>query len=455
LKRLAAEKHCAGCLWDNISPALFLKISILKSPWNKIQKFHIINQHKSKRGILHDCPGVEQPAMSEFDLLKVRRKLDQKEAERLSPTACLSSQAVRQTPDAKAEKGMRQQFAVDADRVLHSLAYTRYIDKTQVFSLLDNDHITHRVLHVQLVSKIARSIGRLLGLNEDLIEAISLAHDIGHPPFGHDGESFLSEKCTEYGLGPFLHNVQSVHFLEKVESRGEGLNLSLQVLDGVLCHDGEVHSSKLEPQRHKSFASLDAELKAKQADPKHPLTPMTLEGCVVRITDTIAYIGRDFEDAIIVKLIKREDLPAEISDVLGNTNGTMVYRLVEDLIQKSIGREYVGFSPRIGRALKALKDFNYAHIYKHPAIKTEHAKLRRAIHSLFDQYMLDLEGKSQNSMIFTEYLDDMCEAYVNLNHPALLVRDFLAGMTDAYLLRRYREMVWPQRLPYRFDQECQ
>ncbi len=393
--------------------------------------------------------------MSEFDLLEVRRKLDQEEAERLSSAACLNRQAVRRAPDDMAEQGMRQHFALDADRVLHSLAYTRYIDKTQVFSLLDNDHITHRVLHVQLVSKIARSIGRLLGLNEDLIEAISLAHDIGHPPFGHDGESFLSEKCAEYGLGLFLHNVQSVHFLEQVENQGKGLNLSLQVLDGVLCHDGEVHSAKLKPKRDKTFDNLDAEIKAKLADPKHPLTPMTLEGCVVRITDTIAYIGRDFEDAIIIKLIKRDDLPAEIAEVLGSTNGTMVYRLVEDLIKNSTGREYVGFSPRIGGALKALKDFNYANIYKHPSIKTEHAKLRRAIHSLFDQYMLDLEHKRQDSIIFTEYLDGMSEEYVNANSAALLVRDFIAGMTDEYLLRRYREMVWPQRLPYRFDQECQ
>jgi dGTPase len=139
--------------------------------------------------------------MKSTTLLALRQSLEQTEAARLSPRACPSARAVRRAPDQIAAQGHRLDFALDADRVLHSLAYTRYIDKTQVFSLLDNDHITHRVLHVQLVSKIGRTVGRLLGLNEDLIEAMALAHDIGHPPFGHDGETFLSEKCREHGLG--------------------------------------------------------------------------------------------------------------------------------------------------------------------------------------------------------------------------------------------------------------
>ena len=393
--------------------------------------------------------------MPKFDLCNVRRELDRAESGRLSEYACLSSQAVRRSSDKAADGGMRQQFAVDADRVLHSQAYTRYIDKTQVFSLLDNDHITHRVLHVQLVSKIARSIGRMLRLNEDLIEAISLAHDIGHPPFGHDGESFLNEKCLEYGLEPFMHNLQSVRFLEKVEKGGQGLNLSLQVLDGVLCHDGEVHSGELKPQRVKSFADLDAQIEAKLADPGCRLVPMTLEGCVVRITDTVAYIGRDFEDAITVRLLERDDLPQEVSEILGNTNGTIVYRLVEDLIQNSLDQDHVGFSSGVGRALKAFKEFNYARIYKHPSIKTEHGKLRRAMHTLFDRYLGDILDSKKNSTIYTEYLNHMSPQYIKGIPPAAIVRDFVAGMTDEYLLRQFRDMVWPKRLPYRFDRECQ
>jgi dGTPase len=375
--------------------------------------------------------------------------LDEQEKSRLSPYACLSRNAERRRPDPLADEGHRQQFALDADRVLHSNAYTRYIDKTQVFSLIDNDHITHRVLHVQLVSKIGRTVGRLLSLNEDLIEAIALAHDIGHPPFGHDGETYLSQKCQEHGIGPFKHNLQSVHFLERVEKKGQGLNLSLQVLDGVLCHDGEVHTTGLRPQPDKTFTDLDREAQAQKHDLKAVLTPMTLEGCVVRITDTVAYIGRDFEDAVAIGLVERRDLPAEVKDTLGESNGTIVYRLVEDLIRKSSGLNWVGFSPGVGEALTLLKRFNYERIYLHPLIKTEHAKIKEGFFRLFDRYLADLKQNRTESPIFKEFLKGMHPRYRENSEPAAVVRDFLAGMTDEYLLRQYRDQVWPRRLPPR------
>ena len=262
----------------------------------------------------------------------VRAILDAKEKERLSPLACPSTSAVREREEEALEKGHRQHFSVDSDRILHSLSYSRYIDKTQVFYLIKNDHITHRVLHVQLVSKIGRTIGRILGLNEDLIEAVSLGHDIGHAPFGHDGEKFLSDLCKSYGAGPFLHNIQSVRSLQNIERKGKGWNLSLQVLDGILCHDGELHSQSLAPAGGKNFESLYREMGEKKEDPAFNLYPMTLEGCVVRMADTISYIGRDIEDAIRLGLISRNDLPKECSEILGVTNGTIVYTLVEDLV---------------------------------------------------------------------------------------------------------------------------
>ncbi|MFH1058546.1 MAG: HD domain-containing protein [Pseudomonadota bacterium] len=384
-------------------------------------------------------------------LADLRRELEAAEAARLSPLACPSQAAMRRLPDPAADDGHRLDFALDADRVLHSLAYTRYIDKTQVFSLIDNDHITHRVLHVQLVSKIGRTVGRLLGLNEDLIEAMALAHDIGHPPFGHDGETFLGDKCREHGLGPFLHSLQGVRFLEKVERAGQGLNLSLQVLDGVLCHDGEVHSVRLTPQRAKTFADLDADVAAKAANPKAVLLPMTLEGCVVRICDTVAYIGRDVEDAIQVGLITRADLPAAVAAVLGQSNGTMVYRLVEDLVTASGGQDWVGFSPKFAEALGLLKRFNYERIYLHPRIKTEHGKIREMFHRLFEGFLADLAAERAASPIFRDFLAEMHPAYRQTTPPAGVVRDFMAGMTDEYFLRRFREAVLPHRLPYRLD----
>jgi dGTPase len=388
---------------------------------------------------------------SQDALLKIRRQLEEQEEARLSPYACPSIRAIRRRPDPGAESGHRLTFALDADRILHSLAYTRYIDKTQVFSLMDNDHITHRVLHVQLVSKIGRTIGRLLGLNEDLIEAMALGHDIGHPPFGHDGETFLSRKCVQHGLGPYLHNLQSVHFLEKMEKRGQGLNLSLQVLDGVMCHDGEVHTAKLEPRPEKTFAQLDLEMIAKQADPKLPLTPMTLEGCVVRICDTVAYIGRDLEDAISVGLIRREDMPQKVREVLGETNGTIVYRLVEDLVRESAGKPFVGFSEKKARALGELKNFNLQNIYLDPRIKSQHSKIEKAFDMLFEHYLEDYQKGREESPLFRDFLVNLSPSVKKNYSPASLVRDFLAGMTDEYFLRRYQELVWPQRLPSRLD----
>ncbi len=242
----------------------------------------------------------------------ITNALDQREQERLSPIATMSADGKRRHAEKKLADGYRQAFSVDTDRILHSHAYARYIDKTQVFFLIQNDHITHRVLHVQLVSKIARTIGRFLGLNEDLIEAIALGHDIGHAPFGHDGERFLSRLCEAKGIGPFLHNVQSVHFLDTVERQGRGWNLCLQTLDGILCHDGEIHNQALKPRRSKTFKTHELEIKAKKADPHKELIPMTMEGCVVRMADSIAYIGRDIEDAIRLKIIKRTDLPASV-----------------------------------------------------------------------------------------------------------------------------------------------
>jgi len=309
-------------------------------------------------------------------LARIRKELDEKEEARLSSLAALSRHAVRRIHEGEIVNGHRQNFSVDTDRILHSLAYSRYIDKTQVFYLIKNDHITHRVLHVQLVSKIARTVGRLLRLNEDLIEAIALRHDIGHTPFGHDGERILSDLCEQHGIGKFLHNIQSVRFLQEIERKGKGWNLTLQVLDGMLTHDGELHSQALEPRREKNFDTLDDEMRRKEDDPSLDLWPMTLEGCVVRMADTISYVGRDIEDAIRMGLIERGDIPGHCKDVLGETNGTIVYSLVEDLIMNSMDKAYVCFSNEKGHALKKLKTFNEDRIYKNSKVKKQKDKIK-------------------------------------------------------------------------------
>jgi dGTPase len=305
------------------------------------------------------------------DLENLKTLLNDRESRLFSPFAAFTAKAARRVPEPRIDHGHRQDYAVDSDRILHSLAYTRYIDKTQVFYLMDNDHITHRVLHVQLVSKISRTIGRFLRLNEDLIEAIALGHDIGHCPFGHDGEKYLSRLCEKAGIGPYLHNVQSVRFLEKIERKGAGLNLTLQTLDGILCHDGEIHNEELRPTSDKTFSVFDQETAEKSAHPDLPLMPMTMEGCVARMADTISYIGRDIEDAIRLNLIKRSQLPRESVARLGDTNGTIVYTLVTDLITNSLDQPFVAFSPEVSHALERLKQFNLTEIYLNPRIKPQ------------------------------------------------------------------------------------
>ncbi len=376
-------------------------------------------------------------------LNSIKTTLDSEEEKRLSAWACLSRDAVRGRIEAHILSGHRQNFSLDTDRILHSLAYSRYIDKTQVFYLVKNDHITHRVLHVQLVSKISRTIGRLLRLNEDLIEAIALGHDIGHAPFGHDGEKCLSRLSMRYGQGNFLHNLQSVRFLEKIERKGRGWNLTLQVLDGILCHDGELHARELRPDSKKDFTRFNEEIRGKAENPDLDILPMTLEGCVVRMADTISYIGRDIEDAIRLGVISRSDIPDECRSVLGETNGTIVYSLVEDLAGSSLDRPYIRFSEKVAEALKTLKEFNREYIYSAGLAWKQTPKIELMFDLLFERYMEDLAKKDEGSEIYGEYLEGMSSEYKDNTSDVEIVRDFMAGMTDEFFLRQCERRLMP------------
>ncbi len=370
--------------------------------------------------------------MVEEQLIAIKKGLERREEQFFSPHGTLSSTAIRRHLESR--EGHRTSFAVDADRILHSRAYTRYIDKTQVFYLVKNDHITHRVLHVQLVSKIARTLARVFALNEDLTEAIALGHDIGHPPFGHDGEAILDELSRRYGLASFQHNLQSVRSLEHLENHGRGCNLTVQVLDGILCHDGEVHNRRISPQGSLSFAELDGKITVKGNDKSAKLRPMTMEGCLVRLADTLSYIGRDIEDAIELKLISRDDIPAHCQQVLGRTNGTIVHRLVADLIAHGCAAE-LAFSERVSEALQELKAFNYQNIYLNKAIKPDKTRVELCFSSLFEKYVDEVEGQDHGSVVYTRLLGLMDKGYMlDTSAPAIAV-DFIAGMTDDYFLR--------------------
>lgn len=379
---------------------------------------------------------------------ELKALLNSREKDNFSSSACFSNHAIRRKAEPFEQNEYRQPFSADADRILNSLAYTRYIDKTQVFSMIRNDHLTHRVIHVQLVSRIARTIGRYLGLNEDLIEAASLGHDIGHAPFGHDGERFLSKLTHEHGAGYFHHSIQSIQFLDRIEKNGRGWNLSLQTLDAIVCHNGEVHSARLIPQSNRSFSEFDVLLDNLKQKKICDEIPMTLEGCVVRMADTISYIGRDLEDAIRLNLIKRDDIPDDCAKLLGKTNGTIVFNLVTDLIKNSLSQPFIGFSDNISKALKTLKAFNYRYIYKNPVIKTHLSTIGDIFSFLFEKYLTDMEKQNLNSVIFTDFLSGMSPEYLSRHSKPEIVRDYISGMTDSYFIRQAPEHMQPKSVEH-------
>ncbi len=348
------------------------------------------------------------------------------------------------------ELDVRPPFFRDSDRIMHSLSYSRYIDKTQVFYLVENDHITHRVLHVQLVSKIARTISRFLNLNEDLVEAISLGHDVGHTPFGHDGEKYISNFLREKDAGIFEHNIQSFRLFHELEQHGNGMNLSVQVLDGIICHNGEMLETCYKNNPSKTAETLLQEYRQSltgEFSSKY-MVPMTLEGCVMRISDVIAYVGRDIEDAIKLKLISREEIPANITDILGNNNKDIVNNLIIDLVSNSYEKDSLQFSAPVSEALEALKAWNYKHIYGNERKATQDKKIENMFKCVLEACLSDLESNTQNTGI-AYWLSTMIPAYHENSKPRI-VADYVSGMTDDFLMRTYKNLVIPQSFGMNF-----
>jgi dGTPase len=361
----------------------------------------------------------------------------------LSPFATPNDWAVRKYP--VKEKRFRPPFALDRDRIIYSGAFRRYTGKTQVvyFASVLDEQLTSRSIHTLSVAQVARTIGRLLNLNLDLIEAIALGHDLGHPPFGHDGEKYLSDVSESYGLGQFHHNLQSLRIVDVISKKGTGLNLTFQVREGLISHDGEVHDQKLEPQINKTEADISAFIKAREAGEDVSIRPMTLEGCVVRITDTIAYIGQDIEDAIRLGLITRDQLPGKSTNILGTDNGMIIETLVKDVVENSYGKNYVCFSPEVSEALHHLKKFNYAYIYKGNKLKVNHERIFKGFKILFDLFHQDVKNENKQSPVFSDFLFDKSDKYLGETSAALKVRDYISGMTDRYFADILKKMVVP------------
>lgn len=328
----------------------------------------------------------------------------------------------------------RGSYIRDVDKILHCPLYNRYSDKTQVFSLYKNDDITHRSLHVQIVSRTARTIGKTLGLNLDLIEAIALGHDIGHTPFGHTGERYLDELYRNKTGRRFLHNVHSVRVLDKIFP----LNISLQTLDGILCHNGELELEKYTPSRCSSFSEFDKKTEnCYTVDGfDRTLVPSTMEGCVVRISDIIAYLGKDRHDAE-----KNGIRVSEFSDDgIGIINAEITNNLIVNIIENSYGHGYIKMDNlHFGALIKAKRD-NYQKIYTDDVSGKNNEVIRVMMAELYEKLLHDLTHSVISSPIFTHHVSLIDKPYYKRTTPYLedepnqIVVDFIASMTDDYMI---------------------
>ena len=372
------------------------------------------------------------------DIKKIK-KVMLKSENNLSKYACKSNMAIREYP---IDEDIRLEFARDVDKIIHSSCYTRYMSKTQVFVDPINDHISTRMTHVQYVSKAARTIARALRLNEDLCEAIALGHDVGHTPYGHFGENVLNKLSKNYNDGKcFAHNLNSVRVFTTIEKKGKSANLSLQVLDGIMCHNGELLQEKYMPVKNKTFEDLKREYEECLKDESNikRLIPMTLEGCVVRISDIIGYIGKDIDDANRLGIFNKNSLPENVKKYLGTENTEIMNSIIVDVIKNSYGKNYISMSKEVYNAVVELKNFNYDNIYVNAITPEDRARYIDTIESLYSIYSRALEMEDYENDIYKIFLNKMDEEYIKNNSNSQKIIDYISGMTDNFLQRQYEK----------------
>lgn len=349
-----------------------------------------------------------------------------------------NSYAIRRNAVAKDSGSIwRPPYVHDIDKILHCPYYNRYADKTQVFSLIKNDDITRRSLHVQLVSRIARTIGRALNLNLDLIEAIALAHDMGHPPFAHTGEVYLNELYSKNTGRYFYHNIQSVRVLDRIFP----YNMSLQTLDGIACHNGEIELEEYRPQPLQSFEEFDKMIENCYQSRvfASKIMPSTLEGSVVRISDIIAYLGKDRQDAVRTKVVESEESFA--NEGIGSINAEIINNLVVNIIENSYGKPYIKMDKLHFEALRSSKRDNYSMIYTNAASKAKlESTVKPMMADIYGQLMDDLKNERKKSPIFTHHMRYIGKVHYTRDipyektEPNQLVVDYIASMTDDYFI---------------------
>lgn len=334
--------------------------------------------------------------------MTIRELMEEREYEILSPHAAHSRESKgRSMPEEPCD--IRTCYQRDRDRILHSKSFRRLKNKTQVFLEPEGDHYRTRMTHTLEVSQIARTIAKALLLNEDLTEAIALGHDLGHTPYGHSGEAALNEVMQEAGLKGFEHNEQSVRIVEVIEKDGKGLNLTWEVRDGILNH---------------GTANM----------------PSTLEGKIVRLSDKIAYINHDIDDAIRAGVLTEDELPQEFTDVLGHSVKSRLNRMIHDMITQSLGKDDICQSEEVAIAMMGLRRFMFKSVYQSPLVKGEEKKAQECLKQLYYYYL--------------EHIHEIPKAYQHLlsrgEKKGIVVCDYISGMTDQYAVQRYTELFVPK-----------
>lgn len=366
--------------------------------------------------------------------------------------ACPDSFAVRRKDNPHDYGSVwRTPFIRDVDKIMNCPLYNRYADKTQVFSFYKNDDITRRGLHVQLVSRIARTIGGALNLNLDLIEAIALGHDIGHTPFGHAGEGILDGLFFNNTGRHFAHNIHSVRVLDGIYP----YNISLPTLSGIASHDGELELSEYRPAPLRGFEEFDYLIEKCYLDKGmiKKLVPSTLEGCVVRISDIIAYLGKDRQDAERAKIIKENEFE---ENGLGAFNAEMVNNLMVNIIENSYGKDYIKLDENHFNALKKAKSDNYKYVYgSGTARRGIDETVKPMMQKVYNRILDDLTAKRIQSPVFTAHINYVNASHYRKNLPYggeeinRIAVDFIAGMTDDYFLELF-EYLFPDS-PLKID----
>ena len=357
--------------------------------------------------------------------------------------AFLDQNAIRKNPSALDEATLfRSNFIRDIDKILNCPFYNRYADKTQVFSFYKNDDITRRSLHVQLVSRIARTIGKALNLNLELIEAIALGHDLGHPPFAHTGESILDEIYFEKTKRHFYHNLQSVRVLSQIYPT----NVTLQTLDGIAGHNGEMEMEEYYPILIKDFSQFEKMIEECYTDREKikTLSPSTLEGCLVRICDIIAYLGKDRQDGTKTNTYDENNY---YSNILGVINAEIVNNLSVNIIKNSYNKNYIKLDKEYFLALKKAKNDNYSLLYSQKNFSSLiESTLKPMFRLLYDRLYQDLINKNTSSPIFTHHIDYINKTYYKRTTPYTetspdqIVVDYIASMTDDYFVAIFNRL---------------